>query len=229
MARDRVVHLPEGESRLVIDAPVGGAGAGRSVVVLGHGAGGGPGARDLSAIAGALCSDGHLVLRFVQPYRVAGRKVPGPAAGLDAAMASLVEWLRSRSAGALRLADRPLVLGGRSSGARVACRTSRTLGAVGVVCLAFPLRPPGRPEVTRIDELARSVRPTLVLQGSADVFGDAASVRRELRIVAADDGIEVVEIERAGHELTIGRSAIASVPVLAVEATRVFLDALAPR
>jgi uncharacterized protein len=213
---------------LVIDAPVGGAGAGRGVVVLGHGAGGGPGARDLAAIAAALSGDGHLVLRFVQPYRVAGRKVPGPAASLDAAMTSLVEWLASRRAGALRLVDRPLVLGGRSSGARVACRTSHPLGAAGVICLAFPLRPPGRPEMTRIDELAGSVRPTLVLQGSTDVFGDAESVRRELRIVAADEGIEVVEIERTGHELTIGRSASASVPTLAVAAARAFVDVVAP-
>jgi predicted alpha/beta-hydrolase family hydrolase len=228
MVRERLVPLAQGDARLVIDAPVGGAGAGRSVVVLGHGAGGGPGARDLAALAAALSGDGHLVIRFVQPYRVAGRKVPGPAGGLDAAMTSLVEWLRGRGAGALRLADRPLVLGGRSSGARVACRTSHRLGAAGVICLAFPLRPPGRPEVTRIDELAGSVRPTLVLQGSTDVFGDATALRRELRIVAADDGIEVVEIERAGHELTIGRSASASVPTLAVEAARAFVDAVAP-
>jgi predicted alpha/beta-hydrolase family hydrolase len=228
MARERLVPLAQGDARLVIDAPVGGAGAGRSVVILGHGAGGGPGARDLAAIAAALSADGHLVLRFVQPYRVAGRKAPGPAAGLDAALTSLVEWLGTRAAGALRLSARPLVLGGRSSGARVACRTSHRLGAAGVICLAFPLRPPGRPEVTRIDELAASVRPTLVLQGSTDVFGDAASVRRELRIVGADDGIEVVEIERAGHELTIGRSAGASVPFLAIEAARAFVDAVVP-
>ncbi len=227
MVRERLVPLAQGDARVVIDAPVGGAGAGRSVVVLGHGAGGGPGARDLAALAGALSSDGHLVLRFVQPYRVAGRKAPGPPAGLDAAMTSMVEWLQGRGAGALRLGGRPLVLGGRSSGARVACRTSHSLGAAGVLCLAFPLRPPGRPEVTRIEELAKSVRPTLVLQGTTDVFGDAASVRRELRIVAADDGIEVVEVERTGHELTIGRSASASVPALVVDAARTFVDAVA--
>jgi uncharacterized protein len=229
MVRERLLPLEQGDARLVIDAPTGGAATGRSVVVLGHGAGGGPGARDLVALAAALAADGHLVLRFVQPYREAGRRSPTPAAGLDAAMTSLVAWLRGPAAGALRLRDRPLVLGGRSSGARVACRTSFALGADGVLCLAFPLRPPGRPEVTRIAELASAVRPALVLQGTADPFGDAAGVRRELAVIGAADGVDVIEIERAGHDLTIGSGARAAVPALVIDAVRTFVDALAPR
>ena len=112
----------------------------RAALVLGHGAGGVVTAPDLvAATAAALAADVSVAL-IEQPYRVAGRRSPAPAAQLDTAWVAAVEQL---AAGALN--GLPLIVGGRSSGARVACRTAGTTDAVGVVCLAFPLRPPGRP------------------------------------------------------------------------------------
>jgi len=97
-----------------------------------------------------------------QPYRVAGRKSPAPAPQLDAAWIAVVEHLRG---------DLPIVCGGRSAGARVACRTAAETGAVGVLCLAFPLHPPGRPEKTRLPELEAVSVPVLIVQGESDPFG----------------------------------------------------------
>jgi predicted alpha/beta-hydrolase family hydrolase len=140
-----------------------------SLLVLGHGASGGVEAADLVAVAEAAVAAGVAVARVTQPYRVAGRRTPPPAAQLDAAWTAVVERVRtevaSRSAGAV-----PLVLGGRSSGARVACRTAAALGAAGVVALAFPLHPPGKPERSRAAELITGV-PTLVVNGDRDPFG----------------------------------------------------------
>ncbi|MGH2825332.1 MAG: alpha/beta hydrolase family protein, partial [Thermoleophilaceae bacterium] len=101
-----------------------------------------------------------------QPYLVAGRKSPAPAKQLDAAWIAVVERLRDGELGGL-----PLVTGGRSAGARVACRTAAQTGAVGVLCLAFPVHPPGRPEKTRLDELDAVSVPVLVVQGDSDPFG----------------------------------------------------------
>jgi uncharacterized protein len=135
-------------------------------LVLGHGAGGGVGARDLQAAADAASAAGFSVALVEQPYRVAGRRSPAPARQLDAAWSAVVAELR---AGPLRRL--PLVTGGRSSGARVACRTAADTGAVGVLCLAFPLHPPGRPESSRLDELDGLQVPVLVVQGKRDPFG----------------------------------------------------------
>jgi predicted alpha/beta-hydrolase family hydrolase len=107
-----------------------------------------------------------MVVRVTQPYRVAGRRTPPAALILDEAWAAVVSVLRADDA----VADIPLLLGGRSSGARVACRTARALGAVGVVALAFPLHPPGRPEVSRAEEIDPDV-PTLIINGDRDPFG----------------------------------------------------------
>ena len=101
-----------------------------------------------------------------QPYRVAGRKSVAPTHQLDAAWLAVVEHLRGGALG-----DLPLIAGGRSSGARVACRTAAETGAVGVLCLAFPLHPPGRPEKTRLAELDAVQVPTLIVQGTSDPFG----------------------------------------------------------
>jgi hypothetical protein len=101
-----------------------------------------------------------------QPYRVAGRRSPAPAAQLDVAWTAVVEQLRAGE-----LADLPLVAGGRSAGARVACRTAAATGAVAVLCLAFPVHPPGRPDKTRQPELDAVAVPTLVVQGANDPFG----------------------------------------------------------
>ncbi|MBV9922926.1 MAG: alpha/beta hydrolase [Pseudonocardia sp.] len=134
----------------------------RAVLLLGHGAGGGVGAPDLiGACHAALALDVSVVL-VEQPYRVAGRRAPAPAAQLDTAWLAVVDHVRG---------DLPLLFGGRSSGARVACRTATAGGAAGVLCLAFPVHPPGRPENDRLAELALPNVPVLVVQGERDPFG----------------------------------------------------------
>jgi uncharacterized protein len=134
----------------------------RGVLVLGHGAGGGVQARDLVAAAGAALAEDFSVVLVEQPYRVAGRKSPAPATQLDAAWQAVIEHLSPSGV---------LITGGRSSGARVACRTAAATGAAGVLCLAFPVHPPGRPEKSRLDELDAVSVPVLVVQGMADPFG----------------------------------------------------------
>lgn len=135
------------------------------MLVLGHGASGGVDAPDLVAVRDAAVAAGVAVARVTQPYRLMGRRVPAPAAQLDAAFSAAVEEVRRRVGRRL-----PVVVGGRSSGARVACRTARTVGAAGVLALAFPLHPPGRPEKSRAAELDPAV-PALVINGDADPFG----------------------------------------------------------
>jgi uncharacterized protein len=143
------------------------AGKPRAALVLGHGAGGGIAAPDLVAATAAALAASVSVALVEQPYRVAGRRSPAPAAQLDTAWVSVVEQLR---AGAL--SGLPLLTGGRSAGARVACRTAAVTSATGVVCLAFPLRPPGRASApSRLPELDAVTVPTLVVQGEGDPFG----------------------------------------------------------
>jgi predicted alpha/beta-hydrolase family hydrolase len=143
----------------------------RAALVLGHGAGGGVGAPDLVAVTAAVVEEGVSVALVEQPYRVAGRRSPAPARQLDAAWIAVVEDLR---AGALK--GLPVVTGGRSSGARVACRTAEATGAAAVLCLAFPLLPPRRkgsaaePQ-SRLPELDAVAVPVLVVQGEGDPFG----------------------------------------------------------
>ncbi len=134
----------------------------RGLLILGHGAGGGVTARDLVKARDTALGVGFSVALVEQPYRVAGRKSPAPAPQLDAAWIAVVEHLRG---------DLPIVCGGRSSGARVACRTAAETGAIGVLCLAFPLHPPGRPEKTRLPELEAVDVPVLIVQGESDPFG----------------------------------------------------------
>jgi hypothetical protein len=151
-------------------------------LVLGHGAGGGIDAPDLVAAARAAAELGWTVVRVEQPYRVAGRRAPAPAAHLDAAWVAVVGQLE---------VDEPLVVGGRSSGARVACRTAAEVGAAGVLCLAFPVHPPGRPEKSRLDELDTVTVPTLVVQGDRDPFGmPPAGATREVVVVRGDHGLK---------------------------------------
>ncbi len=138
-------------------------------VVLGHGAGGGVGAPDLVAAADAAAAAGMSVALVEQPYRVAGRRSPAPQRQLDGAWLAVIEELHGES-----LAGLALVTGGRSAGARVACRTADDSGAVAVLCLAFPLHPPGRgddPAKSRLPELDAVTVPTLVVQGERDPFG----------------------------------------------------------
>ena len=141
----------------------------RAGLVLGHGAGGGVGSRDLVAVTGVARTLGISVVLVEQPYRVAGRRSPAPAHQLDVAWIAVVEHLRART-----LEGLPLLVGGRSSGARVACRTAHATGASGVLCLAFPLQPPrrsGAPAPSRLPELDAVGVPTLVVQGARDPFG----------------------------------------------------------
>jgi uncharacterized protein len=162
------IETPHGPARAHL-RPAEGAAVG--ALVLGHGAGGDVGARDLVAAADAAGAAGWTVALIEQPYRVAGRRSPAPARQLDAAWTAVIAVL---GAGALN--GLPLVTGGRSSGARVACRTAAATGAVGVLCLAFPVRPPRRAGAaneppSRQDELDAVEVPVLVIQGRGDPFG----------------------------------------------------------
>jgi predicted alpha/beta-hydrolase family hydrolase len=174
------VETPHGPARVHLDRVA----RGWAGLVLGHGAGGGVGARDLAAAADAAKAAGLSVALVEQPYRVAGRRSPAPAGQLDAAWTAVVERLRTKE-----LRGLPLVVGGRSSGARVACRTASLTEAVGVLCLAFPLRPPGR-HASRLDELDAVTVPTLVVQGSGDPFGmPPAAENRTVVAVAGDHAL----------------------------------------
>ena len=156
------VETPSGAARVHLHA----AEEARAALVLGHGAGGGVGAPDLVAATEVALGERFSVALVEQPYLVAGRRSPAPAARLDEAWTAVVERLRDRELGGL-----PLVVGGRSAGARVACRTAVETGAIGVLCLAFPVHAPGRPEKTREHELDAVELPVLVVQGESDPFG----------------------------------------------------------
>jgi uncharacterized protein len=170
----------------------------RAALILGHGAAGGVASRDLVAVTDTALSQEVSVALVEQPYRVAGRRTPAPARQLDAAWIAVVDQLRD---GELR--GLPLVAGGRSSGARVACRTAETTGAVGVLCLAFPLKPPRRSGAeagpSRLAELDAVSVPTLVVQGVRDRFG----------IPPVAPGRTVVQVE-GDHRLTTDLEAVAA-------------------
>jgi predicted alpha/beta-hydrolase family hydrolase len=156
---------PHGPARAYIHA----AQKPKAALVLGHGAGGGVGAPDLVAATEAALPLGVTVALVEQPYRVAGRKSQGPAQKLDEAWIAAVEALRAGPLDGL-----PLIVGGRSAGARVACRTAAQTGAAAVLCLAFPVHPPGKggdPDKSRLPELDAVKVPVLVVQGDADPFG----------------------------------------------------------
>ncbi len=159
------IATPHGRARVRLEV----APAARAALVLGHGAGGGIDAPDLAAAAAAALAIAVSVARVEQPYRVAGRRAPAPAAQLDAAWLAVLAALQAGP-----LAGLPVVAGGRSSGARVACRTAAAAGATGVLCLAFPLHPPGKagdPTKSRLGELSAVGVPVLVVQGERDPFG----------------------------------------------------------
>lgn len=151
--------------------------------MLGHGAGGGVNAVDLRLATDVALGLGLAVALVEQPYRVAGRRAPAPAAHVDAAWCAVAEHVR-----VAELADVPLVVGGRSFGGRVACRTSADVGASGVLCLAFPLDPPGRPEKSRLPELTAVTVPALVVQGERDPFGvpDPQTLPSTVTLVVVD-------------------------------------------
>jgi uncharacterized protein len=162
----------------------------RAALVLGHGAGAGVGSGDLVATTEVAVSEGVSVALVEQPYMVAGRRSPAPARQLEAAWIAVVQHLVARE-----LRGLPLIVGGRSLGARVACRTLDATGGVAVLCLAFPLQPPARkgkpPSPSRIDELDAVTVPTLVVQGDRDRFGmPPAGPRRTVVEVPGDHGLK---------------------------------------
>jgi uncharacterized protein len=176
------VDTPHGKANVHLHR----AGEPRAALVLGHGAAGGVTSRDLVAATDVALSEGVSVALVEQPYRVAGRRSPAPAAKLDAAWTVVVEHL-----GGDELRGLPLIVGGRSLGARVACRTAEATGAVAVLCLAFPLRPPGRREApSRLPELDQLAVPTLVVQGERDSFGIPPSgPQRDVVLVPGDHSL----------------------------------------
>jgi predicted alpha/beta-hydrolase family hydrolase len=176
MATERVVPTPHGDGRLVTHrarTPV-------ATLLLSHGAGRGIDTRDLEALAEALPRQGITVALFEQPWVVRGNRVASPPPTLDAGFTAAARALRVRT---------PLVVGGRSAGARSAARTATDLGASGCLALAFPLHPPGRPEKSRLDELMAAGVTTLVVQGENDTFGrpDEFPPDVDLAVVPAAD------------------------------------------
>ncbi len=194
------VATPYGEGRLVVHR------ARRRVatLVLSHGAGNGIEARDLAVLAADLPRQGVTVALFEQPWRVAGRRIATAPATLDVGLVAAVAHLHPRS---------PLVVGGRSAGARSAARCASRLGAAGCLALAFPLHPPGRPGSSRLGELEAAGVPTLVVQGERDPMGGPEEF---------PDSIELVVVPAADHGFKVparGPLSQADVLALVVEAT----------
>lgn len=156
-----------------------------ATLLLSHGAGNGIESRDLEALAEHLPRNNVTVVRFEQPWRVAGRKIATAPPTLDAALISGADRLRVRT---------PLIVGGRSAGARSAARTAKGLGAVGCLALAFPLHPPGKPEKSRLSELRGARVPTLVIQGERDVMGRPEEFPK---------GLDLVVIPGGDHSFTV--------------------------
>jgi len=179
------IETPAGPARAHLQ-PADGA---RGALALGHGAGGGIEAPDLVAASDAGRGEGFTVALVEQPYRVAGRRSPASAKRLDEAWVAVLERLRGNELEAL-----PLIVGGRSLGARVACRTLDQTGAEAVLCLAFPLKPPGRgnkPPQSRLPELEAVEVPVLVVQGESDRFGmPPEGPKRRVVKVAGDHGLK---------------------------------------
>jgi predicted alpha/beta-hydrolase family hydrolase len=204
MTTVREVPTPHGTARLHTDRsrrPC-------ATLLLGHGAGGGPEAPDLVALGAELPREGITVIRLEQPWRVAGRRVAPAPKILDECLVAVADQLRPRT---------PLVLGGRSAGARSAARTAHHLGASGVLALAFPLHPPGKPERSRLDELIGVRVPTLVVQGEADAFGRPEEFPEAVQLVVIPDADHGFGVPRRS-ELT--ESDVAG---LVVEATLEFV------
>jgi uncharacterized protein len=184
-----MIDTPRGPARAHLSFPAGDAPA--AALIMGHGAGGGVGAPDLQAAQRAALGAGWAVGLIEQPYRVAGRRAPAPAPHLDEAWTAVVARL-----GADELTGLAVVTGGRSMGARVACRTAAATASIGVLCLAFPLRPPQRasatkPSLSRLPELDAVTVPTLIVQGVNDRFGmPPGGPTRTVVQVAGDHGLK---------------------------------------
>jgi len=183
-ASERVITTPQGDARVVVRRarkPI-------ADLVLTHGAGGGIDARDLVRIAEVLPGQGITVVLVEMPWRVQGKKLAPRPALIDEAYRAVLAGLRPRA---------PFVIGGRSAGARSACRIGAEVGAAGVLALAFPLHPPGKPEKSRVSELADAGVPVLVIQGERDPFG---------RPEEFPDGTELAVVPAADHGLKVPKS-----------------------
>jgi len=170
----------EGPARAEVVRPE--AGEPSFLLVLTHGAGADPGSPDVLAVAGAALGLGGVVVLVTQPYRVKGLRAPGSAERQDAAWVEVIAALRAAVGAGL-----PLIQGGRSNGARVACRTARAIGARAVIALAFPLHPPGRPDKSRAAELAAAGTDVLVVNGDRDPFGVPESTGKTRVVVLAGE------------------------------------------
>lgn len=182
---ERVVDTPHGPARLVSDRaprPVG-------TLLLGHGAGGGIESRDLAALARHLPRNGFSVVRLEQPWRVAGRRIATPPRTLDEALVAASNQLRVRT---------PLIVGGRSAGARSAVRCARQLGAVACLALSFPLHPPGKPEKSRAEELLGARVPTLVVQGERDAMGRPEEFPADVEMAVVPGGDHGLKVPARG-------------------------------
>ncbi|UAL28498.1 hydrolase [Nocardioides rotundus] len=194
MSRERTVATPHGPGRLITHQashPV-------ASLLLSHGAGNGVETADLQALAQRLPRQGVSVVLFEQPWKVAGRKVATPPATLDEGLIAAASAMRMRV---------PLVVGGRSAGARSAARCARGLGASGCLAVSFPLHPPGRPERSRVDELLGARLPTLVVQGERDAMGrpEEFPPGTDLAVVpGADHGMKVAKTAGVTQEEALG-------------------------
>jgi uncharacterized protein len=198
MPIERIVPTAKGDARLLVrraKRPI-------ATLVLTHGAGGGVDAPDLVRLARTLPQQDISVTLVEMPWRVAGKVAPSPAT-IDECYLAVLDNMRPRS---------PLVLGGRSAGARSSCRIARTAGARGVLALSFPLHPPGQPEKSRIAELQRSRVRTLVIQGERDPFGTPEEF---------PDDVDLAVVPSADHAMKVPRSG----PVTQAEALAVVLEA----
>lgn len=199
MPPERLVPTPQGDARLVVrraKRPV-------ATLVLTHGAGGGIDAPDLLRLARTLPQQEISVTLVEMPWRVQGKKLAPRPEVIDQTFLAVMNSMRMRT---------PLVIGGRSAGARSACRIARSVGAKGVLALSFPLHPPGRPEKSRLAELMGSRVPTLVVQGEHDPFGTPGEF---------PDHVDLAVVPAADHSLRVPRSA----PVGQDDALAVVLEA----
>ena len=198
------IETPQGPSRVTVP----GRGEPVAVLMLGHGAGGGINAFDLVTLAAALPALGVVVVLHEQPWRGAGKRIASRPPTLDEGWRPALDWAAGEYPGL------PLWTGGRSAGARVACRCYDDRQA-GVVCLAFPLHPPGRPEASRVAELAGVTGPVLVVQGERDPFGTPGDVRTAVAGFRSRSSVEDVGstgVSTSSTNDSPGRMQVVAVP-----------------